>query len=383
MLILSACTPVVQPTSPATDDASPTLTDFWEGRAHFVMDVRDTGLPMGESDTVVQTDGVLRAYLHASNQSLGVIDQCGDPVDFPGCIVVFESHDGGRSFAPQQTGDAPVCLLPCTACPCDSRRDQIDQQQYPRVVRRLTGGPATPAAWWMVYEYRANTILRRSVDGLDWSAPRELPLTGIWRNWLMACPPAAAIGPHPNADAAFDCLVGSPPGLYLDDQVSPPELYVFVGLGQNPGAMGCYHGPADAPAALFTACRQSPLFTGSATYGPADVTGPAADAYFDFRTISSAEVVRADDYVYMLYEGVRGPGPGDDGDTQFLLGLARAPADRIDGPWERYPHNPILLDLPGNVGVGHADLVVLDGVTYLYTSLDGVVRSRLRLADLP
>jgi len=51
----------------------------------------------------------------------------------------------------------------------------------------------------------------------------------------------------------------------------------------------------------------------------------------------------------------------------------------VDGAWEKYPGNPILVDLPGNIGVGHADLVVLDGRTYLYTSLDGVTRSRLML----
>jgi hypothetical protein len=38
-----------------------------------------------------------------------------------------------------------------------------------------------------------------------------------------------------------------------------------------------------------------------------------------------------------------------------------------------------LVDLPGNIGLGHADLVVLDGQTLLYTSLDGVTRSRLAL----
>jgi hypothetical protein len=63
-----------------------------------------------------------------------------------------------------------------------------------------------------------------------------------------------------------------------------------------------------------------------------------------------------------------------------LLGLARSTTPAIDGTWELYPANPILLDLPGNVGVGHADVVVANGATYLYTTLDGVKRSRLRLA---
>ena len=35
----------------------PTLKDFWVGRADFKLDVQDTGLPMGESDTIVTEDG--------------------------------------------------------------------------------------------------------------------------------------------------------------------------------------------------------------------------------------------------------------------------------------------------------------------------------------
>jgi hypothetical protein len=93
----------------------------------------------------------------------------------------------------------------------------------------------------------------------------------------------------------------------------------------------------------------------------------------------------------MFYEGVRGPGPGDAGDTQFGLGMARTADPKLsqtphsnayhqaDGAWETYPGNPLLVDLPGNVGVGHADVIIVDGITYLYTSLDGEVRSRLKL----
>ena len=348
---------------------APTLADFWDGRAQFVMDQADTGLPMGESDTLALTGAALRSYVHASAQSLGVVDQCGGPVAFPGCIVPFHSNDRGRSFAP----DSPTCLIPCAACPCDSKRDHIDQQQYPRVERMAT---TLGEQWLMVYEYRANVILRRSHDGLTWSPPAEIPFTGIWQRWLMPCPAAAAVGPHPYTPQTYDCLVGSPPGLYIDTLANPPQAYIFVGLGQNPGSMGCYRGPVDAPPNLFRLCNHTPLFTGAATYGPLASTGPDANAHFDFRTVSSAEVVHIGATYYMLYEGVRGPGPGAAGDTQFLLGLARSIEDRIDGPWELYPGNPILLDLPGNVGVGHAEL---DGATYLYTSLDGERRSRLRL----
>lgn len=235
----------------------------------------------------------------------------------------------------------------------------------------------------MAYEYRANVFLRRSTDGLNWSTAEEVPLTGIWQDWLMPCPAHATIGAHPFSAPTYDCLVGSPPGLYIDTDTdnldSEPEVYVFVGLGQNPGAIGCYRGPLHAPAALYRHCEQNPLFVGVAEYGPLDDTGPATNPYFDFRTISSADVIQLGAEYYMLYEGVRGPEDSAAGDTQFTLALARTTAGQIDGPWETYSGNPILVDMPGNVGVGHADLLIHNGITYLYTTLDGEIRSRLVL----
>ena len=82
---------------------------------------------------------------------------------------------------------------------------------------------------------------------------------------------------------------------------------------------------------------------------------------------------------YMLFEGTRGPGPFDAGDTQFGVGMARSLTNQLDGPWEKFSGNPILVDSPANIGIGHSDLIVIDGETILYTSLDGVTRSRLRL----
>jgi hypothetical protein len=143
--------------------------------------------------------------------------------------------------------------------------------------------------------------------------------------------------------------------------------------------MGCYVGAVTTPAEQFVRCQHNPLFVGAADYGPLETKSAEANPYFDFRTISSAEVQQVGARFYMLYEGVRGPGPGDAGDTQFGLGLARSLTDQIDSPWEKYPGNPILVDLPGNVGLGHADLIVLHGQTVLFTSLDGVTRSKLNL----
>jgi hypothetical protein len=152
-----------------------------------------------------------------------------------------------------------------------------------------------------------------------------------------------------------------------------------MAVGQNPGAMGCYFGSLDTPADQFRPCTHNPLFSGADQYGPLKKKGAVTNPYFDFRTISSADVHKLGERYYALYEGVRGPGLGDPGDSQFGLGLARSLGDRIDGPWEKYPGNPLLVDLPGNVGLGHADLVVVRGQTLLYTSLDGQVRSRLAL----
>ncbi len=366
-------TPTPQPTpahllvvqEPPGAGGHPTLADLWAGRARFVVEVADTGLPLGESDTIVMRNGELWSYLHASDRSAGTVDRCGNPVEFPGCTVIYRSDDGGFTF---HHDEPPVCLFPCPDCPCDSKRDHIGQQQYPRAAYN-------GQTMILVYEYRARVMLRRSTDGLTWSLPEPVPGTGVW--WLQArdCAPAERVGDHPHASRFCDCLVGGPPGVYVEGN----RLYVFVGLGQNPGSMGCYYGAVDAPAARLQKCSHNPLFTGAREYGPLDEKGPQVNPYFDFRILSSAEVQKIGDRYYMLYEGLRGPGPGDPGDTQFGLGLARSRTDQIDGPWEKYPGNPLLADLPGNIGLGHADLVVIHGQTILYTSLDGVTRSRLAL----
>jgi hypothetical protein len=329
------------------------------------MDVEDTGLPMGESDTVVKSNGELWSYLHASDPSAGVVDRCGDPVPFPGCTVLYRSHDGGRTF---HHDDPPVCLFECASCPCSSELDHIDQQQYPQVAY-------DGETLLLVYEYRGKVHLRRSQNGLTWSMPEQFIYSSIWKRWLRGCYPEERIGHHPFVPYDYECLAGGPPGILIDGG----RVYVFMALGQNPSSMGCYVGDPDTPASDYERCQRNPLFTGALEYGPLEAYGPDANPYFDFRTISSAEPQRIGERVYMLYEGVRGPGPGDAGDTQFGLGLARTVTERVDGPWETYPGNPILVDLPGNVGLGHADLMVLDGRTYLYTSLDGEKRSRLVL----
>jgi hypothetical protein len=338
---------------------------LWDGRAQFVIEVTDTGLPMGESDTIVMSNGELWSYLHASQRSAGTVDRCGNPVEFPGCTVIYRSQDGGDTF---QHDSPPVCQFECRQCPCDSARDHIDQQQYPRVAYN-------GALQIMAYEYRGRVMLRRSSNGLAWSAPEELPAAGVWQVCPRNYRPEEHIGEHPYTPYNYACLVGGPPGVYVEGN----RLYVFVGLGQNPGSMGCYYGAADAPARALCKCKHNPLFTGASDYGPLEEKGSQTNPYFDFRMISSAEVQKVGERYYMLYEGVRGPGPGDPGDTQFGLGLARSVSGQIDGPWEKFPGNPILLDQPGNIGVGHADLIVFDGRTLLYTSLNGVTRSRLAL----
>ncbi|MCB0060622.1 MAG: hypothetical protein KDE19_00840 [Caldilineaceae bacterium] len=346
-----------------TDPQSPTLADIWEGRAEFVVDIPATGLPMGESDTVVLRDGRLWSYVHASDRSAGVVDSCGDPVPFPGCAVIYQSDDGGMTFALRES----TCLTTCNQCPCALNDEHIDQQQYPRVVFDGT-------LLHMVYEYRGMVMHRTSEDGLTWEAPTFVPATGFWARDFQSCPTGAAVGDHPHTTPVAECLMGGPPGIYIEGD----ELYMFVGMGQNPGAMGCYRGRIHEPIAQLQRCTANPLFVGATEYGSPAIDA-TANVHFDFRTISSAEVQRIGDRYYMLYEGVRGPGPGDPGDTQFGLGLARSTTDQIDGPWEKFAENPLLVDLPANIGIGHADLVVMDGVTYLYTSLDGVTRSRLVL----
>ncbi|MCS7177713.1 MAG: hypothetical protein RML46_04955 [Anaerolineae bacterium] len=338
-----------------------TLEEFWSGQAEWVLEEWDTGLPMGESDTVYRGGQEFWSYLHASFASAGVRDPCGDPVEFPGCVTLWKSYDGGRRFVLEQ----PVCLLPCHGCPCDYWRDHVWQQQYPRVFFDRD-------RVYMVYETIGAVYLRVSPDGLRWSHASKIPGTG----WSWGCKrPEERVGTHPfvpNEAEYGECLVGAPPGLYVEGS----RLYVFVGLGRSPGHMGCLVGNKYQGAGGLRRCAANPLFGAENGYGPLDVVGPAANPFFEFRTISSADVVRVEDRYYMVYEGVRGPSAEHPGDHQFGLGLARSVGPEIDGPWEKFPGNPILMDLPGNIGVGHGDLVIVGPATYLYTATSPTTRGR-------
>ena len=365
-------TPLWSTVSPATwvaatpaGRAPPSLADFWAGTAQWKLDVADVGLPIGESDTVIGPDGQLWSYLHASTPSRGIHDQWGAYVPFPGCVTLWQSSNRGKSF---HLFDSH-CLIACLGNPCADGPDDIDVQQYPRVARAGDG------SWVMVYEWRGQTYLRTSSDGLNWAASHHVPGTGLWPTSAKPCPPYQNIGPHPNVPAGgetYNCLSGAPPGLFVQGS----QMWVFVGMGQNPGHMGCYTGLVAGGAAGLTPCGANPLFGGADSYGPLQATGAAANPYFDFSIVSAADVLRVGDRYYMTYEGVRGPGPGEAGDTQFNLGFARSLTNQINGPWEKYPANPLLGDVPGNVGVGHADMLVLDGVTYLYTATSFNTRGR-------
>jgi hypothetical protein len=83
----------------------------------------------------------------------------------------------------------------------------------------------------------------------------------------------------------------------------------------------------------------------------------------------------------MVYEGTRGPTAITEFENQFGLGLARSVGLALDGPWERYPGNPIIMDLPGDIGLGHGDLVVVGNATYLYTATSPSTRGRYVLVQ--
>lgn len=347
-------TPFAAPLSEA-----PTLDDFWDGRAEWRLDVFDVGLPFGESDTIVGPDGRLWSYLHASASSRGIVDQWGEPVGFPGCVTLWTSDDGGRSFQLP----SPRCLIACQSQPCTTLADQIEQQQYPRIVRTEDG------VYYMVYEWGGQTYLRTSNDGLNWSWSARVEGTGVWKLSEAWCQSYQRIIPFPLLPDSNECLSGAPPGIYVESG----WVYVFVGMGKSPGHMGCFFGRRRQGVAGMRLCYSNPLFTGAEVYGRTDTISPEMNPYFDFHIISSAEVVRVGNRYYMFYEGMRGT-------NQFTLGLARSTGYFIDEPWEKYPGNPILMDVPGNIGVGHADVVTLDGVTYLYTATSDATRGRYVLA---
>jgi hypothetical protein len=221
-------------------------------------------------------------------------------------------------------------------------------------------------------------MLRSSPDGITWSTWLRLQIPiGTWPSSFAPCSDIEKIGPHPNIQGqADDCLVGAPPGIYVDGET----LYVFVAAGSAPGHMRCYKGDRHGDLAKLQVCSTDPLFSGASEYGDPALKDKDANAYFDFRYVSSAEVTQVGDHFYMLYEGVRGPDVLERGmDTQFGLGLARSVSNQIDGTWEKFPGNPIIMDMTFNWGIGHADLVVIDGVTYLYSATSQETRGRYRL----
>ena len=349
----------------------PTLADLWAGSAEFVVDIEDTGLPMGESTTLIMETGHYWSYVHASDRSAGTRDQCGDPVEFPGCTVIYTSEDG-TSFQHQ---NPPICQFKCKRCPCTDEDDHISQQQYPDLAYH-----APSKTMYLVYEFGGSTKMRTSMDGIEWSDPQNVGESGHWRLTLKDCPLYERINPHPFVPVDYECLSGAPPGIFIEGD----NIYIFMAMGQNPGHMGCYKGRVGRNAETYQRCANNPLFTGAKEYGPIELEGNAARPYWDFRTISSAEIYPLgegkDRRFYMFYEGIRGPSASYvAGDSQFGIGFARTTTPELDGEWEKYDKNPILVDLPGNIGLAHTDLVVDNGETLMYTSLDGVIRSRLRL----
>jgi hypothetical protein len=332
-----------------------------------MLEAFDVGLPVGESDTVYRGGTEFWSYLHASYQSAGVVDRCGDPVPFPGCVTLWKSHDGGLTFSLE----SPRCLFPCTSCPCDA--DHPGQQQYPRVFFDTD-------RVYIVYEWGAGVYMRTSADGVNWSGEAHVPGTGQWHAEPGTCTEAESIGEHPNIYAETEygnCLVGAPPGIIVEGNL----LYVFVGMGRDPGHMGCYAGDKYAGAWGLGKCASNPLFGAEMGYGPVELLGAEANPYFEFRTVSSADVVRVGDHYYMAYEGVRGPSNPTVVDDQFALGFARSIGPAVDGPWEKYPGNPVIMDLANNWGIGHADIVIVGPATYLYTATSVSTRGRYVLVQ--
>jgi hypothetical protein len=198
---------------------------------------------------------------------------------------------------------------------------------------------------------------------------------GVFPRSYAPCEAIEAIGEHPNIRGEGDvCIIGGPPGIFVEGDM----LYVFVMAGSAPSHMRCYKGNRHSDLGELQRCDTDPLFGGARDYGEINVFRDDANPYFDFRYISSAEVIKDGDFYYMAYEGIRGPSVLELGrDNQFGLGFARA--EVIDSTWEVYPDNPVIMNLGDNWGIGHADIVIIDGVTYLYSATSQSKRGRYRL----
>jgi hypothetical protein len=337
-------------TAEAAATEAPSLGDFIAGNATWVMESRDVGLPLGESDTILGADGILRSYLHASTQSAGVRDSNGGVVEFPGCVTEWQSTDKGKSFRLAR----PTCLFACARSGC-TPQDHTNQQQYPRVAK------ADDGTMYMAYEWGAAVHLRTSSDdGRTWSAEETLAGTGFG---VHECAPEARVGEcHGNEQTVGQCLVGAPPGIFVDGD----ELYVFADAGSCPAHMACFRGPRSEGVRGLRPCDNATIFASSAADQGPGILGSAGNEHFDFRFISSAEVVRDGNLFVMAYEGERGPATDH---TPDEWGLGFAFSETLDAQWTKSDMNPVLLSLPGNVGFGHADILKIDGAWIMFDTV--------------
>ena len=128
----------------------------------------------------------------------------------------------------------------------------------------------------LVYEYRGRTVLRRSPDGLNGAFPSRSATRGIGAPITRPAVMKNALGNIPFVPYDYECLAGAPPGIYVEGDTA----YVFTGLGQNPGRMGCFKGNVNEDASEWERCENNPLFVGADDYGPIEERGRSDERIF-------------------------------------------------------------------------------------------------------
>ena len=118
------------------------------------------------------------------------------------------------------------------------------------------------------------------------------------------------------------------------------RFYLFYDAGFD------YHHPRH-PRAYTIRVAASPDGVSFADVAPHPVLAPGEDGSWDDAWVCQASVVQADDEWYMLYVGMSRRNDNKDGQA---FGLARAP--QPEGPWEKYPHNPIFTPAGGDAWDG-------------------------------
>ncbi len=315
-ILLSAIVLGLSSFAPAND---PTLNDLWSGRARFEVEPTVFGADFGlHFLSVVKDQEKTYAYY---NVSVGDQISVGLATTLDG--VLFRNHD--RVLIRSQSG-------------WDSRF-----AAFPSAVK-------VGENWFLTYEGAGDSPgdigLATSSNGIEFSKHPTPILVHAQRQ--PKDPTNLSLSWERNN-------IGTPSVYYQDGQ-----FFVFYhGYGKSSKSpLGT--DPDDDPDDCQVGLAAGADLTKLKRIGNCPVVRTSKTGW-DSGTIGKRSILKQAGYYYMVFEGSTDQ-PYDK--AKWSSGLARSKS--ISGPWEKFPHNPILPATDGGFGYDGPEFVQLEKTLYIY-----------------